>query len=150
MFSTMYRGGALAYSTAKGGVLTFTRGLSKELAPRKIRVNCVSPGMIATTFHDTFTKPEVRKNKVVFIDGALIGTTAPGTNLLTFPAGTAMRVRAGSNSSSNARCTGCTRNGMLKISDAISRPRKLKVSCTPKVPASHAPRGDAPPSATSR
>ena len=54
-------GGALAYSTAKGGVLTFTRGLSKELAPRRIRVNCVSPGMIATTFHDTFTKPEVRK-----------------------------------------------------------------------------------------
>lgn len=54
-------GGALAYSTAKGGVLTLTRGLSKELAPRKIRVNCVSPGLIATTFHDTFTKPEVRQ-----------------------------------------------------------------------------------------
>jgi 3-oxoacyl-[acyl-carrier protein] reductase len=53
-------GGALAYSSAKGAVLTFTRGLSKELAPRRIRVNCVSPGMIATTFHDTFTKPEVR------------------------------------------------------------------------------------------
>ena len=28
--------------------------------------------------------------------GALIGTTAPGTNVLTFPEGTAMRVRAGS------------------------------------------------------
>ena len=54
-------GGAIAYSTAKGGVLTFTRGLAKELAPRKIRVNCVSPGLIATTFHDTFTKPEVRQ-----------------------------------------------------------------------------------------
>jgi 3-oxoacyl-[acyl-carrier protein] reductase len=54
-------GGAIAYSTAKGGVLTFTRGLSKELAPRKIRVNCVSPGLIATTFHDTFTKPEIRQ-----------------------------------------------------------------------------------------
>jgi 3-oxoacyl-[acyl-carrier protein] reductase len=54
-------GGAIAYSTAKGGVLTFTRGLSKELAPRRIRVNCVSPGLIATTFHDTFTKPEVRQ-----------------------------------------------------------------------------------------
>lgn len=54
-------GGALAYSAAKGAVLTLTRGLSKELAPRKIRVNCVSPGMIDTTFHDTFTKPEVRK-----------------------------------------------------------------------------------------
>ena len=54
-------GGAIAYSSAKGAVLTFTRGLSKELAPRKIRVNCVSPGMIDTTFHDTFTSPEIRK-----------------------------------------------------------------------------------------
>jgi len=54
-------GGALAYSSAKGAVLTLTRGLSKELAPRKIRVNCVSPGMIDTTFHDTFTSPEIRK-----------------------------------------------------------------------------------------
>ena len=54
-------GGAIAYSSAKGAVLTFTRGLSKELAPRKIRVNCVSPGLIDTTFHDTFTSPEVRK-----------------------------------------------------------------------------------------
>jgi 3-oxoacyl-[acyl-carrier protein] reductase len=54
-------GGALAYSAAKGGVLTLTRGLSKELAARHIRVNCVSPGMINTTFHDTFTAPEVRK-----------------------------------------------------------------------------------------
>jgi 3-oxoacyl-[acyl-carrier protein] reductase len=54
-------GGALAYSAAKGAVLTLTRGLAKELGPRKIRVNCVSPGMIDTTFHDTFTKPEVRQ-----------------------------------------------------------------------------------------
>jgi 3-oxoacyl-[acyl-carrier protein] reductase len=54
--------GALAYSTAKGGVLTFTRGLAKELGPKGIRVNAVSPGMINTTFHNTFTKPEVRTN----------------------------------------------------------------------------------------
>lgn len=54
--------GALAYSTAKGGVLTLTRGLAKELGPKGIRVNCVSPGMINTTFHNTFTKAEVRTN----------------------------------------------------------------------------------------
>ena len=54
--------GAVAYSTAKGGVLTLTRGLAKELGPKGIRVNCVSPGMINTTFHNTFTKPEVRTN----------------------------------------------------------------------------------------
>lgn len=54
--------GALAYATAKGGVLTMTRGLAKELGPKGIRVNCISPGMINTTFHNTFTKPEVRTN----------------------------------------------------------------------------------------
>jgi 3-oxoacyl-[acyl-carrier protein] reductase len=53
--------GAIAYASAKAGVLTFTRGLAKELAPKKVRVNAVSPGMINTTFHNTFTKPEVRQ-----------------------------------------------------------------------------------------
>lgn len=54
--------GASAYATAKGGVLTYTKSLAKELGPRGIRVNAVSPGMINTTFHDRFTKAEVRKN----------------------------------------------------------------------------------------
>lgn len=54
--------GASAYSTAKGAVMTFTRSMAKELGPRNIRVNAICPGMIATTFHDTFTKDEVRVN----------------------------------------------------------------------------------------
>lgn len=53
-------GGASAYATSKGAVMTFTRAMAKELGPRGIRVNAVCPGMISTTFHDTFTKPEVR------------------------------------------------------------------------------------------
>lgn len=53
--------GAVAYATAKGGVMTLTRGLAKELGGRGIRVNAVAPGMINTTFHDTFTRPEVRQ-----------------------------------------------------------------------------------------
>lgn len=52
--------GAAAYATAKGGVLTYTKGMAKELGPDNIRVNAISPGMINTTFHNTFTKPEVR------------------------------------------------------------------------------------------
>jgi 3-oxoacyl-[acyl-carrier protein] reductase len=52
--------GAIAYATSKGAVMTFTRGLSKEVGP-DIRVNAVCPGMISTTFHDTFTKPEERE-----------------------------------------------------------------------------------------
>lgn len=54
--------GACAYATSKGAVMTFTRAMAKELGPRGIRVNALCPGMIATTFHDTFTKDEVRKN----------------------------------------------------------------------------------------
>lgn len=54
-------GGSLAYATSKGAVITFTRGLAKEVGPRNIRVNSLCPGMIATKFHDDFTKDEVRK-----------------------------------------------------------------------------------------
>ncbi|AKM07799.1 SDR family NAD(P)-dependent oxidoreductase [Pelagerythrobacter marensis] len=54
--------GACAYATSKGAVMTFTRAMAKELGPKGIRVNALCPGMIATTFHDTFTKDEVRKN----------------------------------------------------------------------------------------
>ncbi|MFL9484573.1 SDR family NAD(P)-dependent oxidoreductase [Chitinophagaceae bacterium LWZ2-11] len=54
--------GASAYAAGKGAVATFTRGMAKELGPKGIRVNAVDPGMIATAFHDTFTKPEVRTN----------------------------------------------------------------------------------------
>jgi len=52
--------GAAIYATAKAGVMTFTRAMAKELGPRGIRVNALCCGMIATRFHDEFTKPEVR------------------------------------------------------------------------------------------
>lgn len=54
--------GAAAYATSKGAVMTFTRAMAKEFGPANIRVNSVCPGMISTTFHDTFTKDEVRSN----------------------------------------------------------------------------------------
>lgn len=51
--------GAFAYAAAKGGVMTLTRGLAKELAPRNIRVNAIAPGVIVTPFHDKFSSPEL-------------------------------------------------------------------------------------------
>lgn len=53
--------GAAAYAAAKGAVLTWTRGLAKELGP-DIRANGLCPGMIDTDFHNVFTKDEVRKH----------------------------------------------------------------------------------------
>ena len=38
--------GGLAYSASKGGVLSLTRAMARELGPQNIRVNCVVPGHI--------------------------------------------------------------------------------------------------------
>jgi NAD(P)-dependent dehydrogenase (short-subunit alcohol dehydrogenase family) len=40
--------GGVAYAASKGGILSFTRHLSHELAVRRIRANCVSPGYMRT------------------------------------------------------------------------------------------------------
>lgn len=53
--------GAVVYATSKGAMMTFTRGLAKELGP-DIRVNAINPGMIDTDFHNIFTKDAVRSN----------------------------------------------------------------------------------------
>lgn len=53
--------GSVPYASAKGAVLTFTKGLAKELAPHNILVNAIAPGVIATPFHDEYTPPELRK-----------------------------------------------------------------------------------------
>jgi 3-oxoacyl-[acyl-carrier protein] reductase len=53
--------GAVAYASAKGGVIAFTRGLAKELATTGVTVNAIAPGLIETPFHDKFTNAEQRK-----------------------------------------------------------------------------------------
>ncbi len=54
--------GSIHYSSAKAALLTMTKGLAKEFASRGIRVNAVSPGVIDTPYHETFTTPETMQN----------------------------------------------------------------------------------------
>ena len=61
-------GGAIAYASAKAGVIGLTRALAKELAPG-ITVNAVAPGFVLQTpFHDT-TPPDMQK---AFIEATLV------------------------------------------------------------------------------
>ena len=65
--------GAYLYAGAKGFVSTATRGLAKELAGDRIRVNAVAPGVIQTPFHDQFSTPQMLESFRATIPMARIG-----------------------------------------------------------------------------
>ena len=67
-------GGSVVYATAKGAVVSFTRGLAKELAAHKIRVNALSPGLILTPFHDRWTPPSMMEGLVKSVPMGRAGT----------------------------------------------------------------------------
>ena len=49
------------YSTAKAGIIGFTKALSKELALSNIQVNCIAPGIIDTDMNSQFDREELKK-----------------------------------------------------------------------------------------
>jgi 3-oxoacyl-[acyl-carrier protein] reductase len=55
--------GASVYSTAKAAVHNITRHLARDLAKKKIRVNTVAPGAIATPFHERTPKERLEAMK---------------------------------------------------------------------------------------
>jgi 3-oxoacyl-[acyl-carrier protein] reductase len=67
--------GAAAYSAAKGGLLTYTKSLAKELAPYNVRVNGIAPGVILTPYHERYSPPEVMKRFVSMIPLGRAGTS---------------------------------------------------------------------------
>src|SRR3984893_16670349 len=76
--------GASAYASAKGGLISFTKALAKELAPHGVRVNAVSPGVIDTPFHERFSTPEMMRNFAAGIPLARVGTPMECANVIAF------------------------------------------------------------------
>ena len=76
--------GAGAYSVAKGGLITFTKSLAKELAPHGIRVNAIPPGVIDTPFHEVFSTPEMIRNFVGTIPLGRVGTPEECARVIAF------------------------------------------------------------------
>jgi len=54
---------AAAYSAAKGGIISFTKALAKEVVSHGILVNCIAPGFIETPMTAPIT-PEMRQQIV--------------------------------------------------------------------------------------
>lgn len=76
--------GAGPYAAAKGGLMIYTKSLAKELAPHGVRVNCVSPGVIDTPFHEVFSTPEMMNNFVKMIPLGRIGSSAECAKVIAF------------------------------------------------------------------
>lgn len=87
--------GAAAYSVAKGGLITFTKSLGKELAPHGVRVNAISPGVIDTPFHQVFSTPEMIRNFVTTIPLGRLGTPLECAKVIAFLASDASSYIAG-------------------------------------------------------
>jgi 3-oxoacyl-[acyl-carrier protein] reductase len=70
--------GATLYAASKAAVSTLTRGMAKELAASKIRVNAIAPGVVLTPFHDKYTEPELLKELIKSIP---LGRAAAATEI---------------------------------------------------------------------
>ena len=53
--------GSVVYNATKGAVDTITRTMANELGPKKIRVNAINPGPVATEGASAFLNDEVEK-----------------------------------------------------------------------------------------
>jgi 3-oxoacyl-[acyl-carrier protein] reductase len=87
--------GSIHYSAAKGGLITFTKGLAKELAPFGVRVNAVSPGVVDTPYHEQFSSPEMMKTYAGMIPLGRVGTPAEVGKVICFLASDAASYLAG-------------------------------------------------------
>jgi 3-oxoacyl-[acyl-carrier protein] reductase len=87
--------GSIHYATAKGGLITFTKGLAKELAPFGVRVNAVSPGVIDTPYHEQFSTAEMMKGYVNAIPLGRVGKAEEVAKVIAFLASDAASYLAG-------------------------------------------------------
>jgi NAD(P)-dependent dehydrogenase (short-subunit alcohol dehydrogenase family) len=56
---------SVAYCASKGGIMGMTKAMAMELAPKKINVNCIAPGDVATPLNEHLLRqPKYLKSRV--------------------------------------------------------------------------------------
>lgn len=83
--------GATIYSAAKASIATITKGLAKELAPKGIRVNGVSPGTVDNYFHEKHSTREMLDNVVKQTPAGRLGTNEEIADTILFLCSNASR-----------------------------------------------------------
>ena len=87
--------GAGPYAASKAALIAMTKSQAKELAPHGIRVNAISPGVIATPFHEVFSTPEMIANFVKGIPLGRVGQSIECATVIAFLVSDAASYMAG-------------------------------------------------------
>jgi NAD(P)-dependent dehydrogenase (short-subunit alcohol dehydrogenase family) len=76
--------GGAAYAAAKGALITLTKGMAREFIAHGIRVNCVSPGVIATPWHERFSNDETVRKFIAAVPQKRAGTSEEVARAIAF------------------------------------------------------------------
>lgn len=76
--------GAAIYAASKAAVACITKSLAKELGPKGIRVNAVSPGTVDNHFHQVFSTPQMLEAVVKATPAGRLGTDEEVADVIVF------------------------------------------------------------------
>jgi NAD(P)-dependent dehydrogenase (short-subunit alcohol dehydrogenase family) len=87
------------YSATKGALISAARSMALELAAKKVRVNCISPGVVVTPMTDNavYSQDAEARTKIESLHPLGVGTTQDISNACVFLLSDASRWITGSN-----------------------------------------------------
>jgi NAD(P)-dependent dehydrogenase (short-subunit alcohol dehydrogenase family) len=83
--------GATVYAAAKAAVSAMTKGMARELAPKGIRVNAISPGTVDNHFHEAFSSREMLDSVLAATPAGRLGTDEDMADAIVFLCSAASR-----------------------------------------------------------
>jgi 3-oxoacyl-[acyl-carrier protein] reductase len=76
--------GAAMYAASKATVACFTKGLSRELASKGIRINAVSPGTVDNHFHEVFSTKQMLESMLASTPAGRLGDNQEVADVIVF------------------------------------------------------------------